>query len=1477
MAETIQLQIVLSGDAAVLKSLNSIDAVANNLRKKPIKLAVDNQSTASVNKASESIRYLNTAAARYDAELKEAAASSKRYSAALQSQIQAEQEAKRSQEGLMSSLNSVDRQIMESEAQSRAFSRQLRQQIQAEEDASRATRGFASSETVLDTAIRINEAASREFSRQLRQQMEAEQEAASAADKNAKAHNALSTGINRLLTQFFNLQIVVTKLRQAFSEALTEMKAVDTELTNIQKVSGMSAEEIGKIGEKAYATASKYGVAADEYLSAVYTFQKAGLGDSAELLGELATKTMLVGDTTADIAEQFIVSANAAWNLHGSYEALSRIVDEADYVNNNYATTLEKIAQGLPRVASVAANAGMTAEETIAAIGTITSITQETGSRAGTALRALIMNISGEVGELDDGIVVTEETIKGLGGILEKYASQELEAAQAAGKLIDPMTALQAIAKAAANDLNDADLFSLLSGFGGKLRTNQLTALVNNMDMVQSMLDGMAESAGTADSEISVMLSSWESKTEQLKNTWTEFIANTMSGDLIKGSIDLLKNLIESVGNLGNAIALVGGAIVLIKWRAIADGLWKIAAAATGAGHAFELLGISMSQLGFGVFLVGVATAIALYQKHQKALQEAAAEVESLTAQIKTQEAEIEALQNKEGGLTAEEEKRLGLLQQQTEQLRAQRQEAAGIIYKDWQAHYGTNLVSGVSTVSGQAYSNTFRYQMDLADAKYMIDQLEASSGGDAATMEAGLKALYDQFEPTITALREFKEEGFQLFDEQEELLALFERLVPALEDEEDAAEGAADAFDEVGDAAETAEDKVAEFWKKLNESAEHGDMFKDSAKQFQKAMDAMAEGGFGSKAVEEWVKHTFSDPDLWAQVEGDATALGELANNAYVQALYSEGGEDRGYAFFQQLFADGEKTATETGSTISTVFNDAGEAIAVIEQQADGTLGDISVNIEELAAALGLNVEVLAEVTDAAAYYGGAIEDIPSNRTTDVVFNSDVAVSAVDTYLRALGRIPRNLTTNVTLNSGGLASGTNYARGGPTLVNEEGPELIAQSGEAFIAGGGYPAITNLERGATVIPADETAAMLGGNVSLPIQALAAGAGAGSGSVHVAKLSFANRTVAVASTSSSGSTSSSSSSKAADKSDDPMAALAEEAENELRNLDKQAELAKNRGEYGNVVKIYQKAREVINRLMDAYRQAGYSETSDEILDLQNDLYDYADKVEKVHDDLRKELEETAKASYEMYDAVIDAQTAAIDNQIAAMKEERDTASELNELEEKRLAVLEAQEALQNAQSQRTVRIFNAATGQYEWVANQKSVQSAQDALATAEKNLSEYLDKMSFDAQIEALNNLKTALTDESKARKTELDELFDVFEDPVRDIASVLADLQKSGDTASYEAISRYVSSLGSASNVKGIGGSLSAYAAAIGALYGSDYGTGGTSATSNLTGSDSHDTIYSFPGGIHLTEAQAQVTTIADLARQLRVLGIAT
>ena len=102
------------------------------------------------------------------------------------------------------------------------------------------------------------------------------------------------------------IQTTIREIANAFLTAVDNMKEVDTQLTNIAKVSNQSVESLKGLADTAYDTASKYGVSAGQYMEAVYEYTKAGYADTAADMAELSTKAMLVGDTTATMADKFM-------------------------------------------------------------------------------------------------------------------------------------------------------------------------------------------------------------------------------------------------------------------------------------------------------------------------------------------------------------------------------------------------------------------------------------------------------------------------------------------------------------------------------------------------------------------------------------------------------------------------------------------------------------------------------------------------------------------------------------------------------------------------------------------------------------------------------------------------------------------------------------------------------------------------------------------------------------------------------------------------------------------------------------------------------------------------------------------------------------------------------------------------------------------------------------------------------------------
>lgn len=600
----------------------------------------------------------------------------------------------------------------------------------------------------------------------------------------------------------------IAGVKRSFTEALETMKDVDDEMVTIRKVTGATTEELNRIEKQAYDTASAYGVAADEYLNSVANFSRAGYGEQASALAELATKTQIVGDTDAETAQQFLLSMDAAYKYQGSIEQLTKVLDGANEIDNNYATSIEKIAEGLGKVAPIAAQAHVGADELTAAIGTITAVTQRSGTEAATALRALFLNIIGDTKtEIDEGVTWTTGEIAGLRDVIKLYAKDAYDAAQASGDVINPMKAIAGLSKSMKDGfLTEQQLMEMVSDIGGKLRTSQLLALIQNWDMYQSMLGDFADAAGSADKEVENALDSWTRKTEILHNKWTQFVSNLVETDTIKDALDGVIGLVEfldsdtgrlviQIGLLVAALTLANKGFTALMNTGVGTFFGTLTSAIGGNAMAITQLTGQMKSLlavlpkiGIGAAIfAALAAAIYVGTQKQREYNNALKETEEIRSKLGETQSEYDGLINKTGELTAEEKKRLEVLKELRQEQEKQLDAAQKSAWEAWNAAHGSGasaVVGGAEGVGGGlgvgavkmermdvVALRNYREELEAIEAQYRAGEFSAGAYYDA------LQDLNAAREDSVETIRAAIDAGYEVTEEQRQLVAAYDRV----------------------------------------------------------------------------------------------------------------------------------------------------------------------------------------------------------------------------------------------------------------------------------------------------------------------------------------------------------------------------------------------------------------------------------------------------------------------------------------------------------------------------------------------------------------------------------------------------------------------------------------------------------------------------------------------------------------------------
>jgi TP901 family phage tail tape measure protein len=1043
------------------------------------------------------------------------------------------------------------------------------------------------------------------------------------------------TNVYLKMLQWQVMGTIVSKTIGAFRDAISTMKAVDDEMVTVRKVTGFTAEQMEKLRDRAYETASAYGEAADEYLNSVAAFARAGYGEQADALAELATKTKLVGDTNAETAQQFLLSVDAAYQYKGNIEALTKVLDGANEIDNKYATSIEKLAEGLGTVAPVAAQAHVGIDELTAAIGTITAVTQRSGSEAARAFRALVLNIVGDTKtEIDEGVTWTTGEIAGLKDVIREYAPAAYEAAKATGKVIDPMEAIGGLAQSMKDGLlTERKLMEMVSDIGGKLRTSQLLALIQNWDMYQSMLKDYANAVGSADKEISNAMDSWTRKTNILKNEWTEFIQSMVSTDAVKGGLDVLIGAMESLNtDLGHA-AVTAGAVSL--------GLVGIQAAAKGTTAAITKL--SAAGIAMNPWILAIGAAVAAFgflwnatEDSRKSIDELNTDISDNTEKLgenrrrlteinelgwneKTPEIlnEKAALEQENAELERQIEK---LKELEARQAKRTLKSAGGYVGTGETVYHLTSM--GESRGGAEALGLTGRTFKSYAELTAYLDQYIP---GAAEKSRQELEALGIQFEET-------EKKAYQTGETYEKSL-----------------------IEQAGDLSK----KLKENRGDLGDLQKEYDGVTTGLARFAQAHEVLGDKTSDAKAALDTLNQAYDEAADYAATYGDAVEV----TGAQAEAV--------------------SKTYPKLADSIAKV----GDKYVVCKSAAlSASDGLIAANGRISSSAKTMAKETLTQLKSIVAGY------------------QEVASLAMSAYSADQSRENYENLKNAFLLSTKAQGAMNRLK-----------NAIAES-EKY----GYNASTGIES-------------------------PSGTKKSSRSTKSTKDAELERLKDIVSLRKS-----------------ELSLMQERGDSTADQIDKMRQIQAALHAQAEYMRRIGASQADINALSTEHWKI-----TKQIQELQKDLWD------ELEDAVNKKLEEAADAR--------DKQVDAIDKQIAALKDAKQAEDEALKLEQLKAAVLEKQNALLEAQKERTVRVFNAATGQWEWEANASSVKSAQDAYEKAKEDLAEYERELALQREIDELEAKKKLIEETYETLKDEWKKITDSLQDPTRTIDDILSDIARNG------------------------------------------------------------------------------------------------
>ena len=581
--------------------------------------------------------------------------------------------------------------------------------------------------------------------------------------------DSLKKSLSKVMGLFGNFNIIM-QFRQQLHNAWTEAEELDKSMTDLSRVNA----EITRSGfpdylDKVISKTKQLAVATKDYIDSVTTFSRAGynLADS-ETLAQAAVQLEKVGDMSAVDASKALLAGLQGYAEIGGYgmdqltEKAQALNDRIDIIGNTASITQAELSRGIQAVGSVMNDANTSVDEFLALLGAGNRAVQDS-DKVALAIRTSALRIRGcttelqEMGEETDNVIESTSTlaekIKALTNINGSGGVNILEADEETFRSIFDI--YNDISKVY-DKMSDKDASALLDLIAGKNRSNQISAILQNMSEANELLESSLSAAGTASEEYQIYLDSVEAATERFGVAMTEAYSSIISGDTVKG----LANTGAAVLDFANSWNILEGTIKGFLALGILKGVTTLTVA-------FKSSALQISNYGKALDAVKQVSVHAQgTEKYAKAMDTLTSSCVNLTdAQLKQVLANrnlekaqlIEILQLD----VLEEEQRearlaqLGLIQTTEEQAIAQGAATASTfslsaaikglgasIKAAWMTNRLNIIIMGISTAIGVATSLISKYNQQLEETR----RANIESATTASENADKLKDLYNEY-----------------------------------------------------------------------------------------------------------------------------------------------------------------------------------------------------------------------------------------------------------------------------------------------------------------------------------------------------------------------------------------------------------------------------------------------------------------------------------------------------------------------------------------------------------------------------------------------------------------------------------------------------------------------------------------------------------------------------------------------------------
>lgn len=347
-----------------------------------------------------------------------------------------------------------------------------------------------------------------------------------------------------LLKTILSKSGITDSVENILSQTLSELKSLDNMLAEIGRASGLTEQQLKQLGDSAFETASSYGKAAEEYLSAIQDMYGAGFQNAREL-ADLSLLAQTAGGLDSSTAKEYLLAADAAYEFHGNAKELMAVLDGQHHISTQTTASMQDMAQATSEAAQTAAQCGIQVNELSALIAVAASESTQSGAEIGTALNTIFSNLR------DTANIPVQNALKNVGISMTEISDGAVALKTPAALLGELSAAFESLGN------NSTQKTNLLDSIGGG-HSDTLTTLLENWSSYGNMLTLYSQGMGSASIEAENAANTLKGALTELSNTWTDTADNIADSDLLTGGVNTLNSLLSVINETTDALGSMG-------------------------------------------------------------------------------------------------------------------------------------------------------------------------------------------------------------------------------------------------------------------------------------------------------------------------------------------------------------------------------------------------------------------------------------------------------------------------------------------------------------------------------------------------------------------------------------------------------------------------------------------------------------------------------------------------------------------------------------------------------------------------------------------------------------------------------------------------------------------------------------------------------------------------------------------------------